>query len=210
MGRAATLLSISDRWSDGSRDSLPQRQSQNTPSDKGEPLRCRKAPRHKRHHFHHDNREAHYCADRGDRDTVPYAVTARERNEGETGGAPSDCPNRRAYLADRNQHRVAEEGGCAREASNERDRRGWSSERWIHGAERGMDEAAPAQRVHQSRGGDEVSIEYLEQRQYGGRENQPRDPGCAECARERHIGAKMLRDDSGPGVHHETTPTMTT
>src|SRR5712664_2239419 len=201
MGRAATLLSISDRWSDGSRDSLPKRQPEDTPSSKGEPLRCRKATWHKRHHFHHDDREAHHCADRGDRDAFPYAATARERNEGKAGRAPADCPNRGAHLADRHEHCVAKEGGRAGETRNECNRRGWSSERWIHDAERGMDETAPAECVHQPRGGDEVSMEHLEERQYGGGENQPGYPGWCECAQERYDALEMLRDDVGPRVH---------
>src|SRR5207247_9277369 len=64
-----------------------------------------------------------------------------------------------------------------------------------------MDEAAPPQRVDQSRRGDEVAVENREQRQYGGSENQPRDPGRAERTRERRVRAEMLRDDVGPRVY---------
>src|SRR6266849_1203090 len=172
MGHVATRLLISNRWSGGSRDSSPKRQPEDPPSTKGEPFHRSKASRHRRHHLYHYDRDAHDSAERGHRGPGPYATTARERDEGKAGSTPADRPNRGTHVADGYEGCVAEECRRAGENRHERDRQCWSSEPRIQGAEPGRDQSAPSERVEQSRGRDEVSIEHLEQRQAGARENE--------------------------------------
>src|SRR2546423_659281 len=113
---------ISDRWSDGSRGSLPQRQPEQTPRDKGDPLRSRKATRHSGHHLHQDNRHTHDRAGYGERGAVSVAAAARERDEGKARRAPPHPRDRRSDLRDRDQQRIPQECRCGREHGDQQDR----------------------------------------------------------------------------------------
>jgi len=71
----------------------------------------------------------------------------------------------------------------------------------MDGAERWCDESPPTQGVQQTGRGHKISVEHLEQRQHRRGDYQSRDPGRPKGAGECCVGAELLANDAGPGIH---------
>ncbi len=124
----------------------------------------------------------------------------RARQRGASGG-PTDCAGDGADLGDGHEDGVAQQHTCAGGDANTENGGRRSAVTLVDSANAGVDHAPASQGKDQATGGDEVSVEALEQREQSGGEDDLHDPARAHGLLEGDGRHEFFAGEQTPGSY---------